>query len=119
MAEMPRFDRVMSDAEGLMWRLEKDPYLSSTFGTVAILDRAPDFDALRRRMERAVVEVPRLGQRVQMEPVSMAAVAPRRTRPSIATSAKIVLSGDAARTAFADRPLGCRDIGQQPMRERA
>ena len=30
-----------------MWRLEKDPHLSSTFGTVSMLDRAPDFDALR------------------------------------------------------------------------
>lgn len=67
-----RFDRSMSDAEGLMWRLEKDPYLSSTFGTVTILDRAPDFDALRRRMERAAVEVPRLGQRVQPAPGNLA-----------------------------------------------
>lgn len=66
-----RFDRTMSDAEGLMWRLEKDPYLSSTFGTVTILDRAPDFDALRRRMERAVVGVPRLGHRVQSTPANL------------------------------------------------
>ena len=50
-----RFDRVMSDAEGLMWRLEKDPHLSSTFGTVMILDRAPDWDAFRRRVERASI----------------------------------------------------------------
>jgi diacylglycerol O-acyltransferase / wax synthase len=70
MTEM-RFDRTMSDAEGLMWRLEKDPYLSSTFGTVTILDRAPDFDALRRRMERAVVGVPRLGHRVQSAPANL------------------------------------------------
>ncbi len=35
-------DRKMSDAEGLMWRLEKDPYLSSTFANVTILDRAPE-----------------------------------------------------------------------------
>lgn len=67
-----RFDRAMSDAEGLMWRLEKDPHLSSTFGTVAVLDRAPDFDALRRRMERAVVQVPRLGHRVQAAPGNLA-----------------------------------------------
>ena len=67
-----RFDRTMSDAEGLMWRLEKDPYLSSTFGTVTILDRSPDFDALRRRMERAVVGVPRLGHRVQSAPANLA-----------------------------------------------
>ena len=44
MSEM-RFDRTMSDAEGLMWRLEKDPHLSSTFATVTLLDRAPDFDS--------------------------------------------------------------------------
>lgn len=58
------FDRSMSDAEGLMWRLEKDPHLSSTFGTVMLLDRAPDFDAFRRRMERTALAIPRLRQRV-------------------------------------------------------
>src|SRR5262245_53091362 len=58
------FDRAMSDAEGLMWRLEKDPHLSSTFGTVMLLDRAPNFDAFRRRMERTALAIPRLRQRV-------------------------------------------------------
>jgi WS/DGAT/MGAT family acyltransferase len=66
-----RFDRNMSDAEGLMWRLEKDPHLSSTFGTVTVLDRAPDFDSLRRRMERAVVAIPRLRQRVMPAPANL------------------------------------------------
>ena len=66
-----RFDRAMSDAEGLMWRLEKDPHLSSTFGTVTILDRAPDFDAFRRRMERATIGVPRLRQRVLPAPANL------------------------------------------------
>ena len=51
-----------------MWRLEKDPYLASTFGTVSILDRAPDFHDLRARMEAATLEVPRLRWRVQPEP---------------------------------------------------
>ncbi len=74
MSEM-RFDRNMSDAEGLMWRLEKDPYLSSTFGTVTILDRAPDFDVLRRRMELAAAAVPRLRQRVQPAPANITAPA--------------------------------------------
>jgi WS/DGAT/MGAT family acyltransferase len=58
------FDRVMSDAEGLMWRLEKDPHLSSTFGTVILLDKAPDFDSFRRRMEHTALAIPRLRQRV-------------------------------------------------------
>ena len=62
------YSRTMSDAEGLMWRLEKDPHLSSTFANVTILDRKPDFDKLRRRMERVVVRIPRLRQRVQTVP---------------------------------------------------
>ncbi len=72
MSEM-RFDRSMSDAEGLMWRLEKDPHLSSTFGTVTLLDRRPDIDAFRRRMERAVMAIPRLRQRVQPAPANLSA----------------------------------------------
>ena len=66
-------ERKMSDAEALMWRLEHDPYLSSTFATVSILDRAPDFDRLRARMERALAFVPRLGWRVQPAPVNLSA----------------------------------------------
>jgi diacylglycerol O-acyltransferase len=66
------YDRKMSDAEGLMWRLEKDPHLSSTFGNVSILDRAPDFDALRRRMERAAILIPRLHQVVRASPGNLA-----------------------------------------------
>ncbi|HVE19874.1 MAG TPA: wax ester/triacylglycerol synthase domain-containing protein, partial [Ilumatobacteraceae bacterium] len=73
MAEPPQFDRKMSDAEGLMWRLEKDPHLSSTFAAVTILDKHPDFDRLLARMERAVVAVERLGQRVQPAPVNLTA----------------------------------------------
>jgi diacylglycerol O-acyltransferase len=64
-------DRQMSDAEALMWRVEKDPYLSSTFGTVTIFDRAPDFDRLRARMDAAVRAVPRLGWRVQPNPTGL------------------------------------------------
>jgi diacylglycerol O-acyltransferase len=63
----------MSDAEGLMWRLEKDPHLSSTFGSVTVLDRPPDFGRLRARMERAVTAVPRLGWRVQPAPANLSA----------------------------------------------
>jgi WS/DGAT/MGAT family acyltransferase len=63
----------MTDAEGLMWRLEKDPYLSSTFGTVSLLDRPPDFDRLRARMERATWVIPRLRWRVHPSAVSLSA----------------------------------------------
>jgi diacylglycerol O-acyltransferase len=72
MSEM-RFDRKMSDAEGLMWRLEKDPHLSSAFANVTILDRTPDFDQLVRRMDRASHVVSRLRHRVQPMPVNLTA----------------------------------------------
>ena len=54
----------MSDLEALMWTLEKDHHLSATFANVTILDRSPDLENLRRRMERALIAVPRLRQRV-------------------------------------------------------
>ncbi|MFZ4718865.1 MAG: wax ester/triacylglycerol synthase domain-containing protein [Ilumatobacteraceae bacterium] len=71
MSDLPHFDQKMSDAEGLMWRLEKDPHLSSTFANVTVLDTAPDFGRLLRRMERAVYAIPRLRQRVQPMPVNL------------------------------------------------
>ena len=61
----------MSDAEGLMWRLENDPHLSSTFASISILDRKPDIAALRRRLERASVLIPRLRQRVMPAPANL------------------------------------------------
>jgi len=63
-----RFDTKMSDAEALMWRLEKDPHLSSTFANIMLLDRVPDMDRLRRRLQRASALIPRLHQRVQPTP---------------------------------------------------
>lgn len=66
-------DDTMTDAEGLMWRLEKDPFLSSTFGTITMLDRAPDFELFRQRLLRATLRIPRLRQRVQTSPGDVAA----------------------------------------------
>jgi diacylglycerol O-acyltransferase len=73
MADLPAFDVKMSDAEGLMWRMEKDPHLSSTFANITILDRQPDVAQLMRRMEHATWIVPRLRQRVQSAPANLAA----------------------------------------------
>jgi len=56
-----------------MWRLDKDPYLSSTFANLTILDRPPDYDRLVRRMERATHVVPRLRRRVQSVPANLTA----------------------------------------------
>ena len=57
-------ERRRSDAEALMWNLEKDPHLSSAFANVAVLESVPDLDRFLLRMERAVRIVPRLRQRV-------------------------------------------------------
>ncbi len=56
------YDRTMSDTEALMWRLERDPQMTATFANVSILDRPPDFDRLRRRMELTAGTIPRLRQ---------------------------------------------------------
>ena len=66
------FEPRMSDADALMWSIEKDPLLRSTITTVMVLDRAPDRDRLTRRMERASRVVPRLRQRVLGHPMSIA-----------------------------------------------
>jgi WS/DGAT/MGAT family acyltransferase len=66
-----QFDRRMSDAEGLMWRLEKDPFLSSNVANITMLDRPPDVARFVRRMERVTQAVPRLRQRVQPAPVNL------------------------------------------------
>ena len=73
MSETSVNENKMSDAEGLMWRMEKDPHLSSTFANVTVLDRRPDMDQFYRRMERASLAIPRLRQRVQSVPVNLTA----------------------------------------------
>jgi WS/DGAT/MGAT family acyltransferase len=72
-AQMPRFEARMSDSEGLMWRLEKDPFLNSTFGNVTVLDRPLNFAAFKQRLERASIAVPRLRQKVRPTPAALGA----------------------------------------------
>jgi WS/DGAT/MGAT family acyltransferase len=59
-----RFERKMSDAEALMWNVEKDPWLNPNGGMVTILDRPVDHAQFRRRMANAVAKVPRLREKV-------------------------------------------------------
>ena len=63
-----RFERRMSDTEALMWALEDDPVLRSTFANVTFLDRVPDLDRFRDRMQMALGSLPRLHQRVSDAP---------------------------------------------------
>jgi diacylglycerol O-acyltransferase len=72
-AQLPRFDARMSDAEGLMWRLEKDPFLASTFGNVTVVDKPLNFALFKERLDRATMAVPRLRQRVRPTPAALGA----------------------------------------------
>jgi WS/DGAT/MGAT family acyltransferase len=67
------FERRMSDAEALMWTVEKDPWLSSTFGVVSVLERPLDLELFRARMRAAVARVARLRERVVPGPGRLAA----------------------------------------------
>ena len=67
-----RFDSRMSDADALMWAIEKDPLLRSTITTVAVFDQALDRDRLMEAIDRASRSVPRLRQRVRSNAYSIA-----------------------------------------------
>lgn len=58
------FQPRMSDADKLMWTIERDPLLRSTITSVVVLERAPDHARLKDKMERASRTVVRLRQRV-------------------------------------------------------
>jgi len=68
MAEL-EFENHMRAADALMWTIEGDPVLRSTITAVSVLDRPPDWEALRASVARAVAVVPRLHQRVVEPPV--------------------------------------------------
>lgn len=59
-----RFEEHMSDADALMWTIEKDPLLRSTIVAALLLDRAPDHRRLTERLERGSRLIPRMRQRV-------------------------------------------------------
>ncbi len=58
------FGDWMSEADALMWHMERDPVLRSTITTVWVLDQAPDPERFDASIHRAIAEVPRLRQRV-------------------------------------------------------
>jgi WS/DGAT/MGAT family acyltransferase len=61
----------MSDTEAVMWAVEKDPALRSDFCNLTILDRTPDAKRLHATVERALVAIPRLQQRVVAAPLRL------------------------------------------------
>jgi WS/DGAT/MGAT family acyltransferase len=54
----------LSAADTVLWQIERDPVLRSTITAVAMLDRAPDLDLLRRRLGSVIEAVPRLRERI-------------------------------------------------------
>ena len=74
-----QMDSHMSDVEALMWNLEKDPSLRSTFLNVTFLDRAPSFDGFRAQFTAnalgiqgsgwSILAWDALGQRLVLEQV--------------------------------------------------
>ena len=67
-----RSEAFMRGTDAFSWYLEKDPGLRSTIVAVAWLDRAPEFDAFRDRLERATHLAPRFRQRPVEPPVRLA-----------------------------------------------
>lgn len=59
-----RFAAQMSDAEALMWNVEKDPWLNPSGAMIVMFDRPLDMDLFVERMKVAVAKVPRLRERV-------------------------------------------------------
>ncbi|HEX5616394.1 MAG TPA: wax ester/triacylglycerol synthase domain-containing protein [Acidimicrobiia bacterium] len=61
----------MSDAEGIMWAVEKDPALRSDFCNLTVLDRSPSRARMHEAARAAIAAIPRLGQRVVAAPLRL------------------------------------------------
>jgi len=62
----------MSDAEAIMWAVEKDPALRSDFTNITVLDGRPDEARVRAKLDAALDEIPRLSQRIVSPPLRLA-----------------------------------------------
>jgi WS/DGAT/MGAT family acyltransferase len=62
----------MSDAEAIMWAVEKDPALRSDFTNISILEHEPDAARVRAKVQHAIEAIPRLGYRVVPSPLRLA-----------------------------------------------
>jgi pimeloyl-ACP methyl ester carboxylesterase len=72
MADDVVYDDRMSGGDALMWAIERDPILRSTIIGLWLLDQAPDRARLLARAARALHHIPRLRQRVAVDPFSLA-----------------------------------------------
>jgi len=67
-----RYDEWMSASDALLWTNEQDPMLRSTILSVMQLDQAPNLDRLRASVDRSLERIPRLRQRVVLDPLGAA-----------------------------------------------
>jgi diacylglycerol O-acyltransferase / wax synthase len=67
----PRHGHVR-DTDAFTFRMERDPLLRSTIAAVATFDRAPDWDVLVARIERATRLVPSFRSRLVPSPLGLA-----------------------------------------------
>lgn len=62
-------NEFMRSSDAFTWSMESDPRLRSTVVTVMLLDRPPDWDEVRRRVEALTHQLPMLRQRVMETPL--------------------------------------------------
>lgn len=62
----------MRDSDAFSWYMERDPQLRSTVVAIAVLDRMPDWAALRERVARAMRRLPGFRSKLIHPPLRMA-----------------------------------------------
>jgi WS/DGAT/MGAT family acyltransferase len=72
MAERVRYEDRMSENDALMWNIERDPMLRSTILSMMLLEGQPDPSRFARAIERSLAKIPRLRQRVALDPLGAA-----------------------------------------------
>lgn len=70
-APLVKLREAMHPADAVLWSIEHDPVLRSTITAIGLFDKAPDWERLVARLEQAVIDVPRLGQRVVTTPFGL------------------------------------------------
>jgi diacylglycerol O-acyltransferase len=65
-------DRHMRPSDAFAWYMERDPLLRSTVVVLGVLDRTPDLEVLRARVEHATRAVPAFRDRLVQPPLRLA-----------------------------------------------
>jgi WS/DGAT/MGAT family acyltransferase len=72
MSDSVRYGERMSPSDALLWSNELDPMLRSTILSVMVLEEPPRADRFGRVLERSIERIPRLRQRVALDPLGVA-----------------------------------------------